>query len=42
MATKYYLDQPGLERLVEYINSALSNKANAGDVPANMATLDDL
>lgn len=32
MATKYYLDQPGLERLVEYINSALAAKANVGDI----------
>ena len=32
MATKYYLDQPGLERLVEYINNALASKANVGDI----------
>ncbi len=42
MATKYYLDQPGLERLVDYINNALGNKANIGDVPANVVVQSDL
>ena len=42
MATKYYLDQPGLERLVEYINNSLNNKANVGDVPANVVVQSDL
>ena len=42
MATKYYLDQPGLERLVDYINDALDNKANVGDVPANVVVQSDL
>lgn len=42
MATKYYLDQPGLERLVDYINDSLSNKANVGDVPANVVVTSDL
>ena len=42
MATKYYLDQEGLERLVEYINNALSGKANIGDIPANVVVTDDL
>lgn len=42
MATKYYLDQPGLERLVDYINDSLSNKANVGDVPANVVVASDL
>ena len=42
MATKYYLDQPGLERLVDYINNSLSNKANVGDVPANVVVTSDL
>ena len=42
MATKYYLDQPGLERLVDYINNALGNKANVGDVPANVVVQSDL
>ncbi len=32
MADKYYLDQPGLERLVDYLNTALANKANVGDI----------
>ena len=42
MATKYYLDQPGLERLVDYINNSLNNKANVGDVPANVVVQADL
>ena len=42
MATKYYLDQPGLERLVDYINNSLNNKANVGDVPANVVVRSDL
>ena len=42
MATKYYLDQPGLERLVDYINNSLNNKANVGDVPANVVVQSDL
>lgn len=42
MATKYYLDQPGLERLVDYINNSLSNKANVGDVPADVVVTSDL
>ena len=42
MATKYYLDQPGLERLVDYINNSLSNKANAGDIPDNVVVKSDL
>ena len=42
MATKYYLDQPGLERLVDYINNSLDNKANIGDVPANVVVRADL
>lgn len=32
MADKYYLDQPGLERLAEYINISLARKANVGDI----------
>ena len=42
MAKKYYLDQPGLERLVDYINNSLNNKANVGDVPANVVIQSDL
>lgn len=42
MATKYYLDQPGLERLVDYINDSLDDKANVGDVPANVVVQSDL
>ena len=42
MATKYYLDQPGLERLVDYINNSLSNKANVGDMPENVVVRSDL
>lgn len=42
MATKYYLDQPGLERLVDYINNSLNNKANVGDVPENVVVQADL
>ena len=42
MATKYYLDQPGLERLVDYINNSLSNKANVGDMPENVVVKADL
>ncbi len=34
MAEKYYLDQEGLERLVNYINDSLSAKANTVDVPS--------
>ena len=33
MADKQYLDQEGLERLVDYINKALKTKANSADVP---------
>lgn len=33
MADKYYLDQPGLERLVDYVNASLARKANVGDMP---------
>lgn len=29
---KYYLDQPGLERLVEYINNSLDRKVNVGEI----------
>lgn len=32
MATKYYLDQEGLERLVNYINNALAQKADIDTV----------
>ena len=32
MATKYYLDQEGVERLVSYLNSALDNKMDKGDI----------
>lgn len=42
MANKTYLDQEGLERLVQYINNALSGKANVGDIPANVVLQDDL
>ncbi len=42
MANKTYLDQEGLERLVQYINDALSGKANAGDIPADVALKADL
>ena len=42
MATKYYLDPSGLERLVYYINNSLNNKANVGDVPANVVVRSDL
>ena len=42
MATKYYLDQPGLERLVEYINNALGNKADVGEIPENVVVQSDL
>ena len=34
MAEKQYLDQQGLERLVEYINNALSAKADSASVPS--------
>lgn len=34
MAEKQYLDQQGLERLVEYINNALSAKADSSSVPS--------
>lgn len=34
MAEKQYLDQKGLERLVEYINNALSAKADSASVPS--------
>lgn len=34
MAEKYYLDQEGLERLVQYINDSLASKANNSDVPS--------
>jgi len=36
MAEKYYLDQEGVVRLVGYINDALDNKANVGDIPDNV------
>ena len=42
MAEKYYLDQDGVVRLVGYINDALDNKANVGDVPANVVVQADL
>ena len=42
MANKYYLDQEGLERLVQYINDALSGKADSGDIPADVALKSDL
>lgn len=42
MANKTYLDQEGLERLVQYINDALSGKANVGDIPADVVLKDDL
>lgn len=42
MAEKFYLDQDGVTRLVGYINDALDNKANVGDVPANVVVQDDL
>lgn len=29
--TKYYLDEEGLERLVNYINDNLAGKVNVGD-----------
>lgn len=31
MATKYYLDQEGLERLVDYIQNELGDKVSKGD-----------
>lgn len=31
--SKYYLDQEGLEKLVEYIHSALNNKIDKGTIP---------
>ena len=42
MANKTYLDQEGLERLVQYINDALKGKANTGDIPADVALKSDL
>ena len=42
MANKTYLDQEGLERLVQYINDALKGKANAGDIPEDVALKSDL
>ena len=42
MSKKYYLDQEGLERLVEYINMSLENKANKGDVPEDVVHNDQL
>ena len=42
MANKTYLDQEGLERLVQYINDALRGKANVGDIPADVVLKDDL
>lgn len=42
MADKTYLDQEGLERLVRYINDALRGKANAGDIPEDVALKEDL
>jgi hypothetical protein len=31
MSAKYYLDQEGLERLVDYINNGLSGKVSKGE-----------
>lgn len=42
MAKKYYLDQEGLERLVQYINDALNHKADIGAIPADVALKSDL
>lgn len=42
MANKTYLDQEGLERLVQYINDALKGKANAGDIPEDVVLKDEL
>lgn len=42
MANKTYLDQEGLERLVQYINDALKGKANAGDIPEDVVLRDEL
>jgi len=42
MADKYYLDQAGLERLVQYINDALRGKADAGAIPENVVVKSDL
>lgn len=42
MADKTYLDQEGLERLVQYINDALRGKANTGDIPEDVALKEDL
>lgn len=42
MANKTYLDQEGLERLVQYINDALKGKANTGDIPEDVALKSDL
>ena len=41
---KYYLDQPGLERLVDYINNSLNNKVNVGEIeiPDNVVVQADL
>lgn len=42
MANKTYLDQEGLERLVQYINDALKGKANTGDIPEDVVLKDEL
>lgn len=42
MADKHYLDQEGLERLVQFIHNALDEKADIGDIPANVALKSDL
>ena len=42
MANKTYLDQEGLERLVQYINDALKGKANAGDIPEDVVLRNEL
>ena len=42
MANKTYLDQEGLERLVQYINDALKSKADAGDIPEDVVLKDEL
>jgi len=42
MADKYYLDQEGLTRLVQYIHNELDGKANSGDIPADVALKSDL
>ena len=42
MAEKLYLDQEGLKRLVQYINNALKDKANVGDIPEDVVVKSDL